>query len=440
MIRKLQKKYIKITMLSLLAVMFVVLGTVNGINVYQMNRQTSALLAMLVDNGGSFPQQMPRQDEKQERYLPEERKNPGPGTIPEMEQHKNNLWGYWMSEETPFETRYFTVKISEENAGDEEYQVDLTHVAVVAEDAAKEMTESVLAKDRAEGYSGRYKYRIQKMESGDILVVFVDCANDLQYVRNFALVSAVVGFLCMALVLILVSLLSRRAIRPLIENMERQKQFITDAGHEIKTPIAIISANAEVIEMCQGENEWTQSIRNQVVRLNELVRNLLTLSKMDEMQEEISFAEFSWGCAIRETVENFDSIIQAKSQEQTCEIDTNIKLNGNEESIRRMTALLMDNAVKYAPEHGRISIFLGKRDNKIEFSVYNDCAKVPEGDLNRLFDRFYRADSSRSRKTGGYGIGLSVVSAIVRTHKGRITAETQDNGICFRAKFPAQGK
>lgn len=145
-------------------------------------------------------------------------------------------------------------------------------------------------------------------------MVFVDCSNDIQTVRNFALVSFLVGVGCFLLVLILVSLFSRRAIRPVIESIEKQKQFITDAGHEIKTPIAIISANTEVIEMCGGESEWTKSIHNQVNRLNELVKNLLTLAKLDETSQALYMEEFNLSSVVKEVLSGFEALAQTKTR------------------------------------------------------------------------------------------------------------------------------
>ena len=317
MIKKLQRKFVMITMISLLAVLLLVVGGINGLNIYQITGKSDILLEMLAENGGSFPKQwdkgshppgmteetVPKDAEETvpkdaEETMPKDAEETMPKdaeeTVPKDPEGqtgegrkqeeafaepqdkgirgRGGLFGYRMSEETPFETRYFSVTIPAAKAGSEnaadvsQMQIDLTHVAAVTEEEAASFAGEVLKKGREKGYCGQYKYQKTVKEDGQTLLVFVDCGNDLQSIRNFAVISLIVAFFCLVLVLFLVSVLSGRAIRPVIESMEKQRQFITDAGHEIKTPIAIILANAEVIEMCEGESEWTRSIRNQVER------------------------------------------------------------------------------------------------------------------------------------------------------------------------------
>lgn len=156
-------------------------------------------------------------------------------------------------------------------------------------------------------------------------------------------------------------------------------------------------------------SEWTESIHHQIERLNSLVIQLLTLAKMEEGGGKLELK--TWNAS--------ETIIDAAR-------------------IHQLVSLLVDNAVKYTPEGGKIHIFWRKNGKKAEFSVQNTCDILPEGDLNRLFDRFDRADVSRARESGGYGIGLSVAAAIVKAHKGKITAKRTRDGICFKAVFPAK--
>lgn len=471
MIKRLQRKFVMITMISLLAVLLLVVGGINGLNIYQINGKSDILLEMLIENEGSFPKQWDKgihppepggeamQEDSADRSdeaIPEVSK--GKQTVQKSQEEppadqendkvrgRGGLFGYRMSEETPFETRYFSVTLQEETTDFGEtvpvsqMWMDLTHVAAVTEEDAAAFTNEILKKGKEKGYCGQYKYQKTGTENGQTLLVFVDCGNDLQSIRNFAVISLIVAFFCLVLVLFLVSVLSRRAIRPVIESMEKQRQFITDAGHEIKTPIAIISANAEVIEMCEGESEWTRSIRNQVERLGELVKNLLTLSRLDEMQEQLQTADFSCSETVKESVDAFAPMAQAKGLLIEKNIPAGLQMNGCESNIRQLVTILVDNAVKYAPDGGSIRITLEKKERYLELSVYNACEEIPDGDLNRLFDRFYRADSSRSRETGGYGIGLSAAYAIVKAHRGKITARAKDKEICFTAKLPVNWK
>ena len=271
-----------------------------------------------------------------------------------------------------------------------------------------------------------------------LLIVFVDCSRDTQNVESVAAISCLVAVGCYLLVLILVILCSRKAIRPVIESMEKQKQFITDAGHELKTPIAIISANTEVIEMCSGESEWTESIHHQTERLTSLVTQLLTLAKMDEGGGQLELKEWNASETIIDAVQSFEAPAVTKQITLQTDIAKELRMEGDAARIHQLVSLLVDNAVKYTPEGGTIRVRWWKNGKKAELAVENTCDNLPEGDLNRLFDRFYRADASRARESGGYGIGLSVAAAIVQAHKGKITAERTKDGICFRAVFPAK--
>lgn len=276
------------------------------------------------------------------------------------------------------------------------------------------------------------------MESVGVVQIYVDCLNDLRSIQNFAVNSLLVGGIFLVLVLILVSVFSKRAIRPVVESMEKQKQFITDAGHEIKTPIAIILANTEVIEMCEGESEWTKSIKNQVSRLTELVGSLLMLSKMDETRQQIEMREVKFGKLIKEISDSFHTMLVQKNQKLELMVDEKLSIYGNEKEIRQLGTILMDNAVKYTPDGGRMRISLKRKEKMAVLDFYNECESLPQGDLNRLFDRFYRADSSRSRESGGYGIGLSVAKAVVKNHKGKISVKAQEKGILFTVKIPVK--
>lgn len=427
MIKTLQRKFILLTMLALLAALLVVVGGINGINIYQVNKKSEMLLSMLAENEGNFPQQtkkepIPKEENRQEKW-PEEKPQKG-------------ILEYYISEETPFETRYFTVTITGDSDSKSEMTVNIKHIAAVTEEDAKQFTEELIQKEKSSGYYGRYRYRKAETEEGKSIYIYVDCLNDLQSIRNFAVISLLVGGVFLVLVLILVSVFSRRAIRPVVESMEKQKQFITDAGHEIKTPIAIILANTEVIEMCEGESEWTKSIKNQVSRLTELVGNLLMLAKMDETGQKIEMQEVEFGKLIKEISESFHTILIQKNQKIEEQLEEELNVCGNEKELRQLGTILMDNAVKYTPDGGRIRISLKRKEKMAILNFYNECENLPQGDLTHLFDRFYRADSSRSRESGGYGIGLSVAKAVVKNHRGKISVKAQENGILFTVKLP----
>ncbi len=404
MIKKLQKKFIILTMGSLIAVMIIVIGLINGIYLIQMEHRINETIDILSNNQGKFP-------------LFEKEK------FPRREKPK-----FEINEETPFETRYFVVEV---NADDSIQQIDTSHIAAVSSEDALEYAAKIMDDGRNSGYIDIYKFKITSQDNGS-MIVFLDCRTKLQSAKTFLVISCMVAITTFFLMLLLITILSRRAIRPFVENAERQKLFITDAGHEIKTPLAIISANADVLELTCGENEWITSIRNQITRLDRLVKNLLTLSKMDEENIKLSFTQFNLSDLVAKVATSFEAMAEAKGKHIYQEISPGIKLNGDESSIEQLVSTLLDNAIKYSSVEGKIRLTLTYHKNGAKLEVYNTTENLDLQNLDKLFDRFYRTDASRSRETGGYGIGLSIAKSIVEAHNGKISVRSEDgNSICF---------
>lgn len=437
MIRQLQRKFIAITMASLLLVMAVVLGAINIANVYHMNERADSILAMLAINDGAFPNQKKetpapgdgdvrrfRQTSEGGVKTAEDQVEGSGGLEPERRPKPGGGGSGLLTAETPFETRYFTVRTDLQQNIE---KVDTGHIAAIAESEARQYAEDVLKSGAERGYGGKYRYLVAEQPEG-LLLIFVDCRNQIDTAMNFFRNSCAIALASLLIVLLLVSVLSKRVMRPVIESMEKQKQFITDAGHEIKTPLAIISANNDVIEMTGGQSEWTVSIRNQVERLSGLVKNLLTLAKMDEGQVERTFTHLVLSDLVTETVWSFEPLANKKDLRISIQVQPGIVVSGDEAGLAHLVAILTDNAVKYANSGGEISVVLTKRARTSCLEISNTCANPPSGDLSKLFNRFYRGDESRSRESGGYGIGLSVAQAIVKAHGGRISAGEKEGG------------
>ncbi len=406
MIRKLQRKFILIAMCSLLIVVVILVGSINIANFTHTTQKADKLLNMLAENNGKFP------EEDLKDF----------GNPPENEMH------FLVTPETKFETRYFAVYADNEN---NIYTIDTGHIAAISSEDAMQFGEEVLSENKSKGYLSNYRYLKAEGSEGKI-VIFLDCNQDLNMVYSFLFISCTIGMVSLIGVLILISIFSKRAIRPIIDSMIKQKQFITDAGHEIKTPLAIISANAEVIEMVNGKSEWTDSILNQVNRLNVLVKNLLTLARLEEGKETVSFSTVNLSKLILQTSENFSSIATQKGVIFTMDIEPDIIIEEDENNLIQLASILLDNGLKYVNDSGIVTVTLKQTGKQNILEIYNTCKDMPKGNLNRLFDRFYRDDESRSRESGGYGIGLSVAKSIVDTHNGKIEALEKENGICFR--------
>lgn len=219
---------------------------------------------------------------------------------------------------------------------------------------------------------------------------------------------------------------SDRIMQPVAESYRKQKQFITDAGHELKTPLTIIGANTEVIEMQGGESEWTKGIKEQISRLTSLTEKLIFLAKMEE-QNDLPMFEFSLSDVIEESIQEFSTMAASKGIELVFDIQKGVFYTGNEEMIRRMISLLADNAIKYT-DGNVVTFSLRTEGNKKVIEVKNPASYIAEGDMSGLFERFARGDISRNSGTGGHGIGLSVVRVIAEAHNGRLKGECR-NGI-----------
>ena len=280
-----------------------------------------------------------------------------------------------------------------------------------------------------------YKFRVVKEGESRYIAVFLDCYQELRAVRTVAVWSGVSYAVCLALVYVLVVLLSRRAIDPVVRASEQQKQFITDAGHELKTPITVIATNLRVLEMEVGKQKWIDKARAQTEKLRELVQSLITLCKYDEETSPLHPQTFAVSEAVTDTAESFADFAQSKGHTISLAVAPGLSYCGDEAAVRQLVSILIDNAVKYAAPETEIRISLEQIKHGVKLTVTNTCDQPPEGDLNRLFDRFYRPDASRTAATGGFGIGLSIAKSIAEAHRGQIRASTQGTAISFIAEL-----
>ncbi len=451
MVKKLRKKFVITAMLSLLLIIVVMIGIINVVNVHSMYQDADNLLAILTTNDGFFPAMLPDgeiNDTSTDPGLfpfgpPQDNASPGASAgnlrrddqfapdVPFSFDRLNNV----RSMEMPYQSRYFFVRFDKNGNITE---TNILHVAAISEEDAAQFATSVYDSKKTKGMTHSYRYSKISKDDGSTLIVFIDLSSSI--VNSYKLLgqSLLVGAFAMVAMFVLVFIFSSQAVAPVVESLEKQKRFITDAGHELKTPLAVISANIDVLELESGKNEWTTSVRNQIKRMNSLVKNLLTLSRMDEERMRVVFSDFDLSATIKEAAESFRAVAESKDKKYQVDIENGIHITGDKNSINQLACLLLDNAIKYSSENGSIHLILSKEKN-ILFEVSNTCDVIPDGNLDRLFDRFYRADSSRSRDTGGYGIGLSVARAIAMSHGGNIEAlRDGDHIIRFVVKLPQQ--
>lgn len=319
-------------------------------------------------------------------------------------------------------------------------------IAEIRQDAAENYTRDelegivskILDSGKPQGWHQYYKYRMvarQTPEGTAVTVIgLVNASSTLYSVFTMLSVSAIIGILSFFVVLLIIIFASGRAVRPITESYEKQKQFVTDAGHELKTPLTVISANNELARMIYGDSEWFDSIDKQVNKMNGLVRSLITLAKMDEEQKPV-FSPFNFSDATYDTTKSFENLIHAKGRLLTLDIAEDITCTGDESKLRQLVSILMDNAVKYCDEKGKISVRL-TADKLVRLQVTNDCAVSENFDPEKVFERFYRANKART-PDGSFGLGLSIAKSIAELHKGDIRAKILDhNRVQFEVLLP----
>lgn len=408
MIKKLQTKFILLSMTAFLLVLVVIITGINIVNFNAVVHEADELLAILSENKGAFPM--------------------GPSGL-------DNRLPLGMSPEIPYESRYFSVTL-DCNTG-AVIQAETSRIVSVDTTQAMEYAKNVLHEGKTQGFADSFRYVI-RMEDAFLRITFLDCGRKLEAFQSFLLASAGISLIGYLVVFVLIVFFSTRIIRPISESYEKQKRFITDAGHEIKTPLTIINADADVLAMELGENEWIEDIQKQAKRLAALTNDLVMLSRIEEAENTMQMIEFPFSDVVSEAASSFQALAQTQEKIFQCQIQPMLTLRGNEKAVGQLVGILLDNALKYAPVNGTVSLTAEKQNRTLRLSVYNTTEnEIPKESLPLLFDRFYRTDPSRNSQTGGYGIGLSVAKAIMTAHNGKIQASTEDgHSLQITAIFP----
>ena len=297
---------------------------------------------------------------------------------------------------------------------------------IADQDVLQSKVIEALEKGKTSGFIGSYRFLKVETNVGN-LILFLNCQRELDSYESFVKNSVLISIGVILSVLVLIILISKRVIAPIQETYLKQKQFITGASHELKTPLAIISSNADVLEMMNGDSKWTQNIHNQVDRLSSLVNSLVVFSRMEE-KDTVERPHFDLSEALKLRIEDFDELANFQKKNIVADVDPNLNYYGEKDSIIQLMDILLENAIKYAPEDSDISVKLNKNRKYATFKVSNK-ANVKKGDLSKVFDRFYRLDESRNSAIKGYGIGLSMAQLIAEKHKETIRAYAPEDGI-----------
>ena len=401
---KLRKKFIYFSVGIISIVILAIMAFVNVANFYNLKHSSDELLKTLIENNGvmpSFAVVNENADEKKTLYL------------------KN------------FSNRFFTVRTDNQK---NIVTVNTDDVFFTSASDAVDYAKEVLAKGKHSGYYKGFKYMVENTDKGK-LIAFVDVVKDFDVFYSNLGNSVIISLLVLGLVTFFSYVLSKKAVAPMVQAYEKQNAFITDASHELKTPLAIIKTSADVLEMEGGESKWTGNIHKQVNRLNGLIGNLISLTKLDE-SDDLDKMDFSFSDVLNDCITDVKDYALSLDKNIVTDIEDGISFKGNEKLIRQVIGILLDNAIKYAKENSDINVRLTKQNKKIVFTVENEADNLEIKNYNVLFERFYRADSSRNSKTGGYGIGLSIAQSIVLKHKGKISADSFDGEkIVFTVKL-----
>ena len=400
MINRLRRQFIVIAMISVTLMVFLMTLSINVVNFLSTDRALSDTLQMIYENQGMIPQFSGRRSEKTPR-------------------------GHF-TPETPYSTRYFVLYYNEDGTL---VMADMKHIAAVTDADTGAFLSAALDRGEGMGYKEQYKYYVVRAGEDRYMAIFLDCQRELHSVRNFAAISLLVAAVCVALVYFLIWFFSKRAIGPAVKSIEKQKRFITDASHELKTPLTVIATSLKVLEMEVGPQKWIDKAQAQTEKLSELVNDLVTLARLDEEKPPLRFVRFDISGLVIETAESFQDFAAAKKHALEVDAAPGLFCCGDEYAIRQLVSILLDNAVRYADDGSVIRLCLEKSQKGLLLQVSNPCTGLDAGEVDKLFDRFYRPDRSRSKQTGGFGVGLSIARSIAEAHKGSICAERSAEGM-----------
>lgn len=399
----LRKKFILFAMSAVTILLAVLIGAINGFSWMILDRQSDAILHTLVHGDGGFPH---REEPQRRPFAPS----------PDMDTIKS--------------ARFFLVHMDKDGRildvnTDQIWSVDREK----ASQYAGEITDTW-------GKIDGYKYEVKQLGT-DRLIFFVDTSGQLRIFFMVLSISSAIALACWLAVFLFVVLLSGRAVRPILAGIEKQKQFITNAGHELKTPLAIIQSNNDAATLIQGETKYSKNIRLQTQRLNVLMTNLLTLAKLDEEiklpRERVDISEEICGM-----LPSYEDEAHDRELTMSAAIQPDISMQVHRDTFLQMISVLLDNAVKYTAKGGTIRFSVKRESDHIWIVEENPCDIPANVDPERLFERFYRGDDARTQNStaSGYGIGLSAARAIAETFGGKLTAEYPKPGtIRFTARF-----
>lgn len=292
----------------------------------------------------------------------------------------------------------------------------------------------VSKKKSEEGYSDNYIYKIKKVGNGDLEVTLMENESAINRLKMTIVWAVVIGIIGLFVIAFIASRIAKIIVKPVEETFEKQKQFISDASHELKTPLAVIEANADVLSDKVGDSKWISYIQNEVQSMNKLVNDLLVLAKMENVKNT-NYQKFDLSKEVQMSVAVFESMIFEKKINLETNIKDGIEFVGEREDIKQVVSILLDNAIKHTNENNKVIINTNKDKNDIEIEVKNQGAPIPDDEKDKIFERFYRVDKARNRNEKRYGLGLAIAKGIVDKYHGTIEVNCKDGFTSFIIKI-----
>lgn len=415
MIKKVRRRFIWVATLSLFLVMIISFASLIGISVFGSSREADQVLSIIVKNNGRL----------------------------DIQQAKQQL-GDQYNREGLFKYRYFTANVDTKKKT--LTVIDTDHIIGRSIDSVSSRERQISRRlaggqlkgtIRSEGM--RFRYLAKKISTNKYYICVIDLSPLMQstiFLVKYAMFFTFGGIFFFILVMFL---LADRAIQPIKDAYDKQRRFITNAGHELKTPLAVISANAEMEELLGNDDEWNESTKEQVVRMTGLINQLITLTRMSE-PEEIILSKVNFSEVTKESAESFKSILAKDGKEYVISIDPNLYINAEQRSLLELVNILIDNAQKYCDPEGEVMVVLAKSrlNQNAVLTVANSYKNGTGIDTNRFFERFYREDESHhydGKQKSGFGIGLSMAQDLVSAFGGKINASWSDGVMNFTVTF-----
>lgn len=409
MFRRLRIKFIAMSTGILILALVVVMGSVVGLLNMQIKAQVFNISELVIENGGLIPED--------EDFL---------------DNQKNRERFQIFNPEMFYETRYFTVFIDENG---EILTVNDDFIRFINQSERERLALQIYNENKDRGIyrsdNTYLAYQMADLEDGSTIVVCIDCSSRYWILNTVFNYMMLVGGIVTVLFLVLMIVFSKKLIAPYVENDQRQKSFITNASHELKTPLAVISANTEMIEALNGESKWTDSTKRQVERLNGLIAAMVTLARSNEKEKE-ALDRIDLSRIVKDVDDAFEAVLISQGKLHNHDIAQGLHVKADPKTMTEIVNILIDNAVKYCDDKGTVFTGLTKdKRKKVVLKVSNTYAGHEDIDCNRFFDRFYREDDSHNSKKSGYGIGLSIAKEAVERMGGRIRAEYTGDMISF---------